>query len=1297
MVNEGGSGGNCTPSIVNCTFSGNNAPNLGGIMRNNTAFPTIKNSILWGNNTGINENGGSTTITFSITQDGQPGTGNINTNPVFITPVAFSAAPTTSGDLHLQSSSPAINAGTNTGAPSNDLDGNTRPFNGGTSDIGAYESSFQNIFITDFSATPNPVCVGNPVTFTATVGNVTTPYAFTLSNGTSTTTGNTSSTAFSQSLVTGGSSPQTYTLTVSSGGQMTTATTSLTVNALPVATVTLSNGGTLTCAQTSLTISVSGGSYYAFARQGGGGITSVSGAVPDNMLRDGFAVVNLAGVYSITTTVGSTGCSSVTTTSVSSNTATIAVTNPPVTTATQGQPFSQTFTASGGASPYSFSLASGSLPMGLSLASSGVLSGTPSQSGTFNFTVQATDANGCSGVGATYTLVINAACSNAYTVTTTANAGPGSLRQAMLDISATTCPGPFTITATASGTINLASVLPDITKDIAFIGPGASNLTVRRSTGGNYRIFNIPNENTISFNGFTIADGFAEAVDGGAIDNAGILTISNCIFRNNRAAFVGGAIRNRKQLTVTNSEFSSNTVNSGGGSGGGGGIGHNGSLLLVTNTSFSGNSAIEGGGINATNGTVTITTCLFTDNQADFGGGLSFRNTNTSTVINCTFSNNRTSNRGYAICSLGGSQTIVNTTMTANSGNNATLFIDAGVAVRLMNCIVAGNTTISSGGVDDISGTADAASSFNVIGTSGSGGLTNGVNNNQVGVTNALLAPLGNYGGTTQTHALLPGSPAINAGTSTGAPTADQRGVARVGATDMGSFESRGFTLALTSGNSQSATVGTTFANPLRTTVSSANSEPVDGGVVTYTGPGSGAGISPNSVTASIASGVAGASVTANATAGGPYTVTATANGSSPTINFSLTNTPAAPTIAGFAVSPNPVCVGSPVTFTATVGNVTTPYAFTLSNGTIGTPTGTTMGNASSTAFSQGLVAAGNSPQSFTLTVSSNGQMATATTSLTVNALPTASLTNNGPLTCAQTSVTLTASGGTRYEFARQEGGTEGITSVSGATMDGVLRDGFATVNLSGVYSVTVINGNTGCSSTTTTTVTSNTVVPVATISASPSTTLTCAQTSLTLTAGGGNSYAFSGPGVVSQSGSTVVVNASGVYSVTVTNTTTGCFSVTSISISRDASTPVATLSASPSTTLTCAQTSLTLTAGGGNAYAFSGPGVVTQSGNRAVVNASGVYSVTVTNTTTGCFSTTSISISRDASTPVATLSASPSTTLTCAQTSLTLTAGGGNAYAFSPNVASQSGNMAVVNASGVYSVTVTNTATGCS
>lgn len=64
-----------------------------------------------------------------------------------------------------------------------------------------------------------------------------------------------------------------------------------------------------------------------------------------------------------------------------------------------------------------------------------------------------------------------------------------------------------------------------------------------------------------------------------------------------------------------------------------------------------------------------------------------------------------------------------------------------------------------------------------------------GKNNNIVGVANPGLAPLGNYGGPTQTVALLPGSPAIDAGTSTGAPATDQRGARRVGAVDIGAFE----------------------------------------------------------------------------------------------------------------------------------------------------------------------------------------------------------------------------------------------------------------------------------------------------------------------------------------------------------------------------------------------------------------------------------------------------------------------------------------------------------------------------
>jgi hypothetical protein len=86
---------------------------------------------------------------------------------------------------------------------------------------------------------------------------------------------------------------------------------------------------------------------------------------------------------------------------------TITVTNPATATGTAGAPFSQTFTQSNGIGTITFSLNSGALPAGLTLSSAGVLSGTPTVVGSFPITVKATDGNGCSGVGPTYTLVIN--------------------------------------------------------------------------------------------------------------------------------------------------------------------------------------------------------------------------------------------------------------------------------------------------------------------------------------------------------------------------------------------------------------------------------------------------------------------------------------------------------------------------------------------------------------------------------------------------------------------------------------------------------------------------------------------------------------------------------------------------------------------------------------------------------------------------------------------------------------------------------------------------------------------------
>ncbi len=76
---------------------------------------------------------------------------------------------------------------------------------------------------------------------------------------------------------------------------------------------------------------------------------------------------------------------------------------------TQGTAYNQTITASGGAAPYSFALTVGTPPAGITLSSAGVLSGTPTANGTFNFTVTATDSDGCTGSLA-YSLTIAATC-----------------------------------------------------------------------------------------------------------------------------------------------------------------------------------------------------------------------------------------------------------------------------------------------------------------------------------------------------------------------------------------------------------------------------------------------------------------------------------------------------------------------------------------------------------------------------------------------------------------------------------------------------------------------------------------------------------------------------------------------------------------------------------------------------------------------------------------------------------------------------------------------------------------------
>jgi hypothetical protein len=251
----------------------------------------------------------------------------------------------------------------------------------------------------------------------------------------------------------------------------------------------------------------------------------------------------------------------------------------------------------------------------------------------------------------------------------------------------------------------------------------------------------------------------------------------------------------------------------------------------------------------------------------------------------------------------GGNLTVVNATIADNNvasgGIGGALDVSAGT-VTLDNTIIALNSNGTGTGApaDDIAGTVSSSSAFNLIGTGGSGGLSNGDNGNQVGVTNPVLGTLADNGGPTETIAVLPGSPAIGAGSSTipgvAVPTIDQRGVARPSTSiDIGAFQDRGFTLTIVAGSSPQFTkVNTAFPKPLAVIVTSPFGDPVAGGVISFavTAASNGAAATLSASDATIsAAGQASVTAIANGTAGG-YRVTASAAGIRAPARFTLKN-----------------------------------------------------------------------------------------------------------------------------------------------------------------------------------------------------------------------------------------------------------------------------------------------------------------------------------------------------------------------------------------------------------------------
>ena len=287
----------------------------------------------------------------------------------------------------------------------------------------------------------------------------------------------------------------------------------------------------------------------------------------------------------------------------------------------------------------------------------------------------------------------------------------------------------------------------------------------------------------VTINNSTLNGNSATGTDGGAIhESTSFVTIQNSTLNENTATGSGGAIRAGRSLTITGSTLNDNTSGSIGGA-----IRIVGGTLAMTDSTVSNNQAdTRGGGIDAAGGsTVTINRSTLSGNETNIlGGGVAIVD-GTLAITNSTLSGNTANDFGGGFDAQNTPTSIVSSTLTDNSANAGGSISGARGTINVANTIIANSPT---GNNCDL-GIAGVINSQDYnLSDDDSCDLDQP---NDLPNTLAGLAPLGSYGGPTQTHHPLNGSDAIDSANCVN--SADQRGVARPQGADCdrGSVEVR--------------------------------------------------------------------------------------------------------------------------------------------------------------------------------------------------------------------------------------------------------------------------------------------------------------------------------------------------------------------------------------------------------------------------------------------------------------------------------------------------------------------------